>query len=224
MMPSALISLVAILLHAEPQLGSPLRFSGYSVRPPLGFRMSRMEAFRETRAGAASSSPAAARELAAALVDGPGDDAASMLVSLVDGPFTASPGERDDFAAATVRHFAEELGMTLSLERVQLFTGGAPHVEVLGSLRQEGQVRRILFAAMQGSPRHAVLLFSVPSGRYESMIDGLRASLGSFRAEGPAAVGLSRGASGAAAGALAGALLVSLTLWRRNQKARRRAG
>ncbi|MHB8873427.1 MAG: hypothetical protein ACYC8T_07040, partial [Myxococcaceae bacterium] len=142
---------VCLLAAAEPMLGTPLRQDGYSLRPPQGFRMARMDLFRGTRATAVSAvaspearGPGPARWLSAALVDGEGEDAAAMVVSMVEGSFQATPAARDEFSTAVVRHFSEELGLKLAMERAELVGGPAARIEVFGTVRQEDQVRRVL--------------------------------------------------------------------------------
>jgi hypothetical protein len=219
---------VVALAVAEPGLGTPLRQDGYSLRPPQGFRMERMELFRGTRATAVSAAaspeargPGLSRWLSAALVDGDGDDAAAMVVSVVEGSFQATPAARDEFSTAVVRHFADELGMKLAMERAELVPGPAARIEVLGTLRQEDQVRRVLISAMAGDGRHVVVGFTAPTGRWEQLAAGARASLETFRNDAPAASDASRGLAAVVALVVAAALLVSLALWKRRRGARR---
>lgn len=187
---------------APPEaLGSPLRVGPYSIRPPAPFHALEMGPYERTRAGAIAASEKGedGRGLEVALTDGWGrepsaesgepSEVGSMLISTVEGGFTAAPSGRDDLAAAALRHFSEELGLELGLERADLVVSGqgaTPRVEVLGSIRQPGQVRRVLIAALEGSPRHVVVIFSLPSGRFEALRPVLRASLDSFRREGGA--------------------------------------
>jgi len=209
---------LALLSLGAASLGTELRQEGYVIRPPQAFSMSRMDLFRGTRAGAVSGSPAALRSLSAALVDRPGQDAATMLISMVDGSFQPTPAMRDEFSAAVVKHFTESLNITLSMERSELVEGVAPRIEVLGMIRHEGQLRKVLIAGMSGRGRHAVVTFSVPSARWSELWPELRASLDSFRSEGSASKEIPRGLAGATAGALAGALIASLAVWRRRRR------
>ncbi len=213
---SAASAAVLLLLAAAP-LGTPLRQDGYSVRPPDGFRMMRMGPFHGTRAGAVPAGEDGPRYLSAALVDAEGPEAASMLVSVQDGSFEATPSSRDDFSAAVVRHFNDELGTPLSLEQVELIRDGATRIEVRGTVRKQDQLRRIVVAGMEGEGRHAVVTFSVPSGRYDALLPTLRASLDSFRADAPPASEFSRSLAGTLASALAVAMVGSWSLWRRRR-------
>lgn len=120
----------------------------YSIRPPAGFRMVRQEPYAGTRAGAVAPQRGVQRSLSASLSDGDGAEAAMLLVAVVEGTFSASPSERDGFAAAVVRHFDEELGMTLVPERVERVMEPVPRVEVLGTLKEAGQVRTVLVAGL----------------------------------------------------------------------------
>ncbi len=140
-----------------------------------------------------------------------------MVVSIVDGSLAAAPAARDEFSAAVVRHFSEELRLALAMDRAELVTEGAPRVEVLATLRQAGQLRNVLVAGMAGKGRHAVIFFSVPSGRWAELRPQIRASLESFRNE-PSSKEIPRTVAGAAAGALVGTLVASLALWRRRQR------
>jgi len=215
-------SFLTLFGAVDSPLGSPLRFGVYSIRPPAAFRLSQMEAFVGTRAGAVSAAADDARSLEAALVDGADSESSSMLISTVEGTFSAAPSGRDDLAAAVLRHFSDELGLKLSLERADLVSqalGAAPRVEVLGSIRQPGQVRRVVVAAFEssGSLRHPVVIFSLPSGRYEELKPVIRASLDSLRREGTGPVPLlSQTTLGLGAAFLAVLLLVAL---RRKKKA-----
>jgi hypothetical protein len=145
-----LAPVLALVIAADP-LGSALRQDGYTLRPPQTFRMARMDLFHGTRAGAIGGGSGAARWLSAALEDGEGDDAATLLVSIVETPFKAAPADRDELTAAVVRHFSQELGLKFQTEKAELVAGPTPRVEVFGSVRQENQLRHVLVAAMAGA-------------------------------------------------------------------------
>jgi len=218
-----------VLAVTGPVLGTPLRQDDYSLRPPQGFRMERMDLFRGTHAtavGAVASpearGPGLARWLSAALVDGDGDDAAAMVVSIVEGSFPVTPSARDEFSTAVVRHFTDELGLKFALERAELVPGAAARIEVLGTVRQEDQVRRVLIAAMAGDGRHVVVGFTAPTGRWEQLAVNARASLDTFRNVPPLSSDATRGLAAGVALALALALLASLVLWKRRRRFLRR--
>ncbi len=143
-----------------------------------------------------------------------------MLISVVDGSLQATPATRDEFSTAVLRHFSDELHLTLAMERAELITEGVPRVEVLGTVRHEGQLRNVLVAGMAGKARHAVVVFSVPTGRWAELSAQIQASLGSFRTDPSSGSEIPRGVAGAAAGALAGALIASLAVWRRRRRGR----
>ena len=223
-----LSALLVLLLTAEGEgpavpaegLGAPLRQGGFTLKPPRGFRMARMDLFTGTRVGAIATAPNAQRWLAAALVDSDSEEAASMLIGVVEAPFAVGPGARDELSAAAVNHFTHELGLKLAMERAELVAGPAPHVRVLGSVRQGSQLRKILIAAFPGEARHLVVTFTAPSGRFESLEQVFGDSLDSVRSEAPS------GAAGRtlawAALALVGSLLAaSIGLWRRRAITRR---
>jgi hypothetical protein len=206
----------ALLSGAVP-LANELRQDGYSLRPPRNFTKAYPTLFQGTRALAPTGSPASFGMLSAVLVDRTGEDAASMVVSIVDGSLAAAPAARDEFSTAVVRHFSDEMGLALAMDRAELVTQGAPRVEVLGTLRQAGQLRNVLVAGMAGKGRHAVISFSVPSGRWGELGPQIRASLDSFRNE-ASSKEIPRTVAGAAAGALVGTLVASFALWRRRQR------
>ncbi|MBX5482794.1 MAG: hypothetical protein IRZ16_13275 [Myxococcaceae bacterium] len=210
--------LAAAITLSLAALGTPLRQDGYSFRPPERFRMIRMELFHGTRAGAVAVGPVRERYLSAALTDGDGPDAASLIIAIVGESFSATPSSRDAFSTAVVHHFADELGIPLSLERVELVRGPAPRIEVTGTIKQQDQVRTVLIAAMGGEGRHAVVTFSAPSGRFDALRPQVRASLDTFQAETPAAGTWSRSVAGVVAVLLAFALFVSWSLWRRRRE------
>ncbi len=211
-------TLAAGLLAVSGALGTELRRDGYLFRPPEGFRAVRWEQYDGTRVGAVALEGDAPRTLSTALADGEGPDAAMMLVSVVERDFSASPSERDDFAAAVMQHFQRELGVALAPERVERLAGTAPRVEVLGTLREAGQVRTVLVAGLASEGRHAVVTVSAPAVRWEALAPQVRASLETFRLEPTAVPGpVPRRLLGALAGALAGALVASYTAWRRRR-------
>lgn len=212
-------SLLAVALVAlTGALGSELRRDGYQFRPPEGFRMVRMEQYAGSRAGAVALEADAPRSLSAALADGEGPDAATLLVSVVERGFSASPSSRDEFAAAVMQHYQRDLGLSLSPERVERLGGAVPRVEVLGTLREAGQVRTVLVAGLESEGRHAVVTVSAPAVRWEEVEPRVRASLETFRLEPTMAAGpVPRRLLGALAGALAGALVASYTAWRRRR-------
>jgi hypothetical protein len=206
------------LVALSGALGSELRRDGYQFRPPEGFHMVRWEQYAGSRAGTVALEPDAPRALSAALADGDGPEAATLLVSVVERGFSASPSARDEFAAAVMQHFQRDLGLTLSPERVERLGGAAPRVEVLGTLREAGQVRTVLVAGLASEGRHAVVAVSAPAVRWEELEPRVRASLETFRLEPTTAAGpVPRRLLGALAGALAGALVASYTAWRRRR-------
>jgi hypothetical protein len=213
-LPAAVLG--ALISGAVP-LGNELRQDGYSLSPPREFAKAHLALFQGTRALAPTGSPSSFGMLSAVLVDRIGQDAASMVVTIVDGSLAASPAARDEFSTAVVRHFSDELGLALGMDRAELVTQGAPRVEVLATLRQAGQLQNVLVAGMAGKGRHAVISFSVPSGRWGELRPQIRASLDSFRNE-PSSKEIPRTVAGAAAGALVGTLVASFALWRRRQR------
>jgi hypothetical protein len=212
----ALSLLLAAALAAADVLGPPVRQETFTLRPPHDFRMARMDLFRSSRVGAVAKNEEAPRRLLAALVDTDGEDSAALLISAVDEPFKPSTSARDDLAAAVARHFTTELSLKFSLERVEMVQAAVTRVEVTGSVREGSQLRQIVVAAWPGEVRHAVVVFSVPSGRYEALAGGIRASLDSFRVD-TAGAPTSRAVAWAVAALVASALMASIGLWRRRR-------
>lgn len=215
---SSAVALVAIAAN----LGAPLRQDGFAFRPPAAFRKARMALFLGTGTGAIALDRAHPRHLTAALVDGEEEHAASLLVAVVHETFEATPSSREAFSAAAVRHFAQELGMPLSLERTELVRGPSPRVEVMGTVRQQDQLRRVLIAAMEGEGRHAVITASVPSGRFDALLPELRASLDSFHTE--TVPRIAQDVAGSIAALLGLGLFGSWWLWRRRARLRAARG
>lgn len=203
-----------LILAAGELLGPPLRQDGYTFKPPQGFRMARMELFHGTRAGAITERAEANRWLSASLLDGEGEDAASLLVSIVERPFVAGPATRDELSVATVRHFSEALGLKLQLERVNLPADAPQRLELFGAVRQGSQLRNVEVVAFSGRPRHVVLIASAPSGRWALLQPALAASIESFRFEAPALAETPRTIAAVAALLLFAALAFSVGLWR----------
>lgn len=206
---------ILTLAVLQVALGSPVKQGPVTLRPPQGFRMIRMDLLHGTRAAIVAPKDAT-KYLAAALVDSDEEDAASLLVAVVERPFDAGPGARDQLATLAVRHFNDELGLKLQLERSDSVPGRA---EVTGTVRQGAELRRIWIAAFEGDPRHAVVVASVPSGRWESLEPALRASFDSVKLEVPS-VSAGRTLAWAALALAAALSLVSVGLWRRRAQQR----
>jgi hypothetical protein len=209
------IALVAL----GANLGAPLRQDGFAFRPPADFRVARMALFHGTRTGAIALDRELPRHLAAALVDGDEEHASALLVAVVHETFQATPSSREAFSTAAVRHFADELEMPLSLERAELVRGESPRIEVVGTVRQQDQLRRVLIAAMEGEGKHAVITASVPSGRFEALLPELRASLDTYRPD--TVPGVGQDVAGSIAALLGLGLFGSWWLWRRRARLRR---
>jgi hypothetical protein len=209
------IALVAL----GANLGAPLRQDGFAFRPPAAFRAARMALFHGTGTGAIALDRELPRHLATALVDGDEEHASSLLVSVVYETFEATPSSREAFSAAAVRHFADELEMPLALEQVELVRGDSPRIEVVGTVRQQDQLRRVLIAAMEGEGKHGVIIASVPSGRFEALLPELRASLDTYRPD--VVPGLKQDVAGSIAALLGLGLFASWWVWRRRTRLRR---
>ncbi|MBL8920738.1 MAG: hypothetical protein JNJ54_17880 [Myxococcaceae bacterium] len=209
-MTSALLWLV---VGAADLLGPPIRQDGLSVRPPREFRLARMDLFHGTRVIGVGSRDDAARYLSAALMDGEGEDAATMLISVIEAPLRPGPNARDDAATAVMKHLRDELGLEFTLERADVVTGPAARVEVHGSVREGAQLRKVVVAQFAGDARRAVVLFSVPSGRWDGLAPALSESLDTMRVDQVA--GPSRSLALAFAVLVGAALLTSVGLWRR---------
>ncbi|MCC6333480.1 MAG: hypothetical protein IT380_05785 [Myxococcales bacterium] len=212
MSPLVLLAVVGAL----DLVGPPLRQDGYQLRPPRQFRMARMDLYHGTRVATVTRNTQAARYLSAALMDGDGEDAATMMISIVEEPLTLGPSSRDEASTAVLRHFRDELELPFVLERADVRTGASARVEVLGSVREGSQLRRILVAAWPGEVRHVVVLFSVPSGRWEPLKAALDESLESVRPD--IASGPSRSWRWAFATFILALLALSIGLWRRRQQ------
>lgn len=207
------------VLSAADLLGPPVRHEAFTLRPPKGFRTTRLDLFRSSRVGAIAKSDDSPRRLLSVLVDTDGEDSAALLIASVDEPFKASTGARDELSAAVARHFANELSLKFALERVEVVPGATPRVEVVGTVREGSQLRQIVVAAWPGDARHAVAMFSVPSGRYDVLAEPIRASLDSFHPD-TAGTQTSRAVAWAALALVASALMASIGLWRRRRSNR----
>ncbi|MER2567066.1 MAG: hypothetical protein ABTQ32_40440 [Myxococcaceae bacterium] len=211
---------IVLLLGAGDLLGPPLRQDGLTVRPPREFRLARMDLFHGTRVIGVGSKDGAPRFLSAALMDGDAEDASTMLVSVIEEPLQLGPNARDDAANVVMKHLRDELGLEFTLERADVVSGSAARVEVRGSVREGAQLRKVLVALYAGDSRRAVVLFSVPSGRWDGLVPALTESLESMRVD--QAPGPSKSLSIAFAVLVGAALLASVGVWRR--RLARRAG
>lgn len=210
---------VVLLLSAAapPTLGPVLRQDGFQVKPPSSFRMARMDLFHGTQAGTLTTAPGATRYLSAALIDGDGEDATSILISVVDATLGLGPSSRDELSTAVVRHLRDELGQPFQLERAEVKNG---RVEVLGSVRQGSQLRRILVAAWPGESRHVVAICSAPSGRWEALAPMIADSFDTMKVEPVSSLRPPQRLLWAFAALVAALLLISIGVWRRRQAAR----
>lgn len=215
MTPLAL-ALILSSTAVEP-LGPGVRQDGYQFRPPRAFRMARMDLFHGTRVGSITRNPGASRYLSAALIDGEGEDAASLLISVIEESLTLGPASRDEASTAVVHHFNDELGQPFQLERAQVNDG---RVEVLGSIRQGSQLRRLWVVLWPGEGRHLVALASAPSGRWDELKPLFTASLDTLKVEPVTGGHPPQRYLWAFAALVAALLLVSIGLWRRRQQAR----
>jgi hypothetical protein len=211
-------AVLMLLLAADgPPLGPVLRQDAFQFKPPRGFRMARMDLFHGTQVGTISVDSQASRYLSAALVDGDGEEAASLLVSVVEDTLRLGPSSRDALSMAVMRHVRDELGQPFQLERTEVRNG---RVEVLGSVRQGSQLRRILAAAWPGEQRHVVALVSAPSGRWEELAPIFSESFDSLKVEPVASSRPPQRLLWAFATLVAAGFLISIGLWRRRQAAR----
>jgi hypothetical protein len=156
-------------------LGPPLQRDGYRLRPPQGFRMSRTALFRGTQVGAVSVAPAVEATFSALLIDEDTEGSAAMIVSTIGGPLPQALSNRDELAGAVARHFREALGLDFSVERSLAVVGG--RVEVVGAVRADGQLRRVLVVVVPGTSHHAIVIASVPVERWAEQEPQLRASI-----------------------------------------------
>lgn len=210
--------LLALSLTATPDaLGQVVRQDGFQFRPPQAFRMARMDLFHGTRAGSIARSAAAQRYLAAALIDGDGEDAASLLFSVVEETVVLGPSSRDEFSTAVARHFTDELGQPFQLERAQVNDG---RVEVLGAIRQGSQLRRILVAIWPGEGKHLVAVASAPSGRWDELAPAIKACFESLKEDPTVSARPPQRYVWAFVALLAALSMISIGLWRRRQAAR----
>lgn len=207
-------ALLILLAAGADLLGPPVRQDGYTFRPPRPFYMARMELFHGAQAMAVGDATGA---ISAALIDGDDENAASVIVSVVEEPFSVGPGARDEFSAQVARHFRDRLGLEFSLERAEVIEGPSRRVEVLGSVRRASQLRQIVAAAWPGDHRHVVITCSVPSGRWEALSGAINQSLETVRVDGGTPTRGGRNVALAVAALVAALLVASAGLWRRRR-------
>lgn len=212
--------MLLLVIAAEP-LGPPLRLDAWSIRPPSEFRRVREELVRGSGAFAIGAPPGG-KGAVVALVDGEGSDAASLTFVVVESPFELGPGARDDWALQVTQAFKDDGHLAyrsdrpqaFALERSEVVAGPTPHVEVHGTVRDDGSPRRVLVVAYPGSPHHVVAVASVPPTRFSGLEGRLRASLEAVRLERPSSAG-PRTVAWVVLALAGAALLGSVGLWRR---------
>ncbi len=206
-------------MGAFDSLGPPIRGEGFQVSPPKAFHMGRLDLFHGTHAGAVGGSSSF---LAAALIDGDGEDAASMLVTVVDAPLSIGPGARDTLSTQVVKELKVDLDQKFALDRADVVPN--QRVEVRGSIRSGSQARQILVAAFPGEVKHTVVIFSVPTGRWDELRAPIGDALDSYRADAVTNQTPSgRWALGFAL-LIAALLVTSIGLWRRRKTSLGQAG
>ena len=206
--------LVLTAVLATGSLGPPVRYEGFQMSPPKAFHMARLDLFHGTHVGAIGGSS----YLAAALLDGDGEDAASLLLTVVDGSLDIGPGIRDTLATQVANQFKTDLDQRFTLERVDVVPG--QRIEVRGSVRSGSQARQILVAAFPGAGKHTVAIFSVPTGRWDELRASIADSLDSYRIETTSNQPPPRRWAFAFASLIAALLVVSVGLWRRRRASR----
>ena len=208
--------ILLLLLSASDSLGPPLRQEGFVVRPPVNFRMARMDLFHGTEVGGVTPG-GGTRYLSAALMDGDGEDAASLLLFVADSTLTLGPSSRDSLSTQVMHHFNDELRQPFAMERAEIVDG---RVQVLGSIREGSQLRRILVAAWPGEGRHVVATASVPSGRWDALAPKLADSFSTMRVEPLSAGRPPQRYLWAFLAMIAAMFFISVGLWRRRQSLR----
>lgn len=205
--------LALLLMNAQAALGPPVRGEGFTIRPPASFRMARMELFGASSVGAVGAHGEHRRQLVAALIDGTGPEAATLLLSVVETPFSVAGLSREHASVALKRHLLKDLGIELELEAAELVTsGGVARAEAWGQVKAGAQARRVMAATWLEGSRHVVALVSAPVERWAELTPDLTESLSSFRFEGRASKPPAW-AGWMIAVALAAALLGSVGLW-----------
>ncbi len=208
--------LLLFILSASDSLGPALRQEGFVIRPPANFRMARMDLFHGTQVGGVVPG-GGTRYLSAALMDGDGEDAASLLLFVADTSLALGPSSRDSLSTQVVRHFNEELKQPFAMERAEIVDG---RVQVLGSIREGSQLRRILVVAWPGEGRHVVATASVPSGRWDALAPRLAESFATMRVEPLVAGRPPQRYLWAFLALIAAMFFISVGLWRRRQSLR----
>lgn len=211
--------LLLLVLAAADLLGPPIKKEGYSFRPPRQFHLAHMELFQAARPlviGGAAESPG---QVVAALFDGEDENAASLVLAIVDEPFSVGPGARDELSSRVARHFRERLGLEFALERSAVVEGPSRRIEVVGSVRRASQLRQIVAAAWPGEHRHLVITSSIPSGRWETLSGAIAQSYETVRLETASSQAAPLTLAFAVAALVSALLLASIGLWRRRKAA-----
>ena len=159
---------LALVFAASDRLGQPLRTEGFTIRPPATFRSGRLDLFHASHVGAATLAHDAPRYVAAVLLDGQEEDAATMLFDVVETRFELGPSARDDVSTAVVHHFRDELGLKFALDRVDVVRHGSPRVEVSGTVRASS-LRHVTVAVWPGEQQHIVATVSSPVERWADL-------------------------------------------------------
>ncbi len=176
--------LVFLAVAAAPvSLGPVLTRDGYRWRPPAGFQATPVDEARGSRAFIPGGALGSGQGTSALLVDGPGEDATSIVIALFDTP-PARPGAgRDTLSDRVAEHFRERLELDFTLERAHGRL--ADRADVVGSVTLGGQVRRVMVQGVEQAGRSAWLIAAAPTARWEDALPAIEASFATFQFEAP---------------------------------------
>lgn len=182
-----------------------------ALTPPPGFQPVSLAWYRDTRVGQLAAG-------AGALVQAFSDGEAGMLVRLEGGTWRPSGRAAEESATAVARHVREALGLSYALERAQLKGG---RLEVLGTVKSQGAVHRLLVVVFPGEGAHAVAWVSAPEERWEVLRPAVEASLETLRLPRDEEPGSGRWlAAGVGTAGCALVLAAGVLVWRRRPRAR----
>ncbi len=158
----------------------------FTFTPPPGFHADPTLGDRETAALALTGDSDREPHLVGFYDDGAGPQAASVAISIVDGPLDVEANQRPALAAATAAYFRTALDLPFELDHsAAVGHGRTRRIEVWGYTLLDDQKRTTVVSYFPGVRHHSVVVASLPGPRVAQLTPLLGAALDTFSAADP---------------------------------------
>jgi hypothetical protein len=158
----------------------------FTFTPPPGFHPDPTLADLETGALALTGDGDREPHLVGFYDDGQGPQAASVAISVVDGPLDVEANQRPTLAATTTSYFRTALDLSFELDHTSAVGHGSTRrIEVWGHTLLDDQRRTTVVSYFPGVRHHSVVVASLPASREAQLTPLLGAALDTFSATDP---------------------------------------